>query len=364
MSKRVISLLLALLLFASASAFAAPLKIAIVTSPNEVDDGSFNTENYNGILDFIKEYPDSTVTAIQEKSGNPAECVKVLENVAADYDAVICTGFQFAGLQEVAEDNPDVKFLLVDTWPDNDAVIENVNAMKFKEEESGFFAGMAAALSSKAKKVAIVNGIAFPTNVNFQYGFMSGVNYVNRHYNTDVKIIELPSYSGTDVTGKNVGGNYVGSFVDAANGKVVGQALIREGCDVIFVAAGGAGMGVFTAAKEAQDVFVIGCDVDQYKDGVNGDKNIVLTSALKVMSMNNKRVLKDIVSGNFKGGNYLLGADTNSTGCVKTPGHHQLSDDTIAKIDAAFELVKSGKIIPSSSTSNTTPDNFTGLDVK
>ena len=48
---------------------------------------------------------------------------------------------------------------------------------------------------------------------------MSGVSYVNRHYGKNVKIVELPSYSGIDVTGKNVGGNYIGSFVDQANGK-------------------------------------------------------------------------------------------------------------------------------------------------
>ena len=328
------------------------------------NDGGFNEDNYNGILEFIKEYPDASITTVQEKSGNPAECMKVLENIAADYDAVVCTGFQFSGLREVAEDNPDVKFILVDTWPENNGIIENVCAMMFKEEEGGFLAGTAAALSSKTKKVAVVNGIAFPTNVNYQYGFMSGVNYVNKHYNTNVKVIELPSYSGTDINGNNVGGNYVGSFMDIANGKIVGQALIREGCDVIFVAAGGSGMGVFTAAKEAEDVFVIGCDADQYNDGANGNENVILTSSLKVMGLNNKRVLKEIIAGNFKAGNYLLGAKENSIGYVKTPGRHQLSEDTIEKIDSALELIKAGKILPASFTSGTKPDNFAGLEIK
>jgi basic membrane protein A len=52
------------------------------------------------------------------------------------------------------------------------------------------------------------------------------------------------------------------------------------------VAAGSSGNGVFAAAKEAKGVFVIGCDVDQYDDGVNGSSNIILTSALKVMDIN------------------------------------------------------------------------------
>ena len=358
-----------LLLFVhSGASFAEGLKIAIVTSPNDVHDGGFNESNYNGAMSFVKDNPDSALTVIQETTGDPAECVKVVSEIAADYDVIICVGFQFAGISEPAEDNPDVKFILVDTWPSdengNTVSVGNINAMTYREEEGGFFAGVAAALSTKTNKVAVVNGIAFPTNVNYQYGFMSGVNYANKHYGTKAEVAELASYSGTDIHGQNVGGNYIGSFIDQANGKIVGQALIREGCDVIFVAAGGAGMGVFTAAKEAKNVFIIGCDADQYNDGINGDSNVILTSSLKVMDMNDKRVLGEIKAGNFKGGNFLLGADTNSISYVKTPGRNQMSEETIAKLDAVFELVKAGKIIPASSNSGTKPDNFIGLDAE
>ena len=371
MRKKFLSVLLFFVVavsFFATPIFANGLKIAIITSPNDVHDGGFCEDNYNGLLAFQREHSDTEVTPIQEKTGDPASCVNAVEDIAADYDVVVCVGFQFSGITEAAEDNPDAKFILVDTWPADasgkEIEISNINAMKFKEEEGGFFAGMAAALSTKTKKVAVVNGIAFPTNVSYQYGFMSGVNYVNRHYGTDVKIVELPSYSGTDVTGKNVGGNYIGSFVDQANGKIVGQALIREGCDVIFVAAGGAGMGVFTAAKEAEGVYIVGCDADQYNDGANGSSNVILTSALKVMGRNNHRILNEIVEGNFKGGNFIMGADTESTGYVKTPGRHQMSDETIKRLDAAFELVKAGKIKPASSNSGTTPNNFEGLDAE
>lgn len=51
---------------ASAAAGAKALKIAIVTSPSGVDDGSFNQACYEGIQDFIKDHPDSTVKPIQE----------------------------------------------------------------------------------------------------------------------------------------------------------------------------------------------------------------------------------------------------------------------------------------------------------
>ena len=233
--------------------------------------------------------------------------------------------------------------------------------MTFKEQESGFCAGIAAAMETKTGKVAVVNGIAFPSNVNYQYGFESGVNYANKHYGTKAEIVELTSYAGVDVTGANVGGNYVGNFSDEATGKVVGKALIDEGVDIIFVAAGASGNGVFTAAKEAQDVYCIGCDVDQFDDGVNGDKNIILTSGLKIMGMNVEKQLNAVKDGSFKGGNFLLGADTDSTGFVSEEGRHQLSEDTVTKIKEAFEKVKSGEIVPAANFNGLTPEAFTGL---
>lgn len=342
------------------------LKIAIVSSPSGVDDGNFNEDNYNGILKFIEEHPDATVTPVREESGDTAAAIQAVADIVADYDAIVCCGFQFSGIGTIATDNPDVDFILVDANPTdaegNTIECENVYAMYFAEQESGFFAGMAAALESVTKKVAVVNGIAYPSNVNYQYGFESGVNYANKKYGTGVEIVELASYAGTDVTQANVGGNYVGSFADEAAGKVVGQALIDEGCDVIFVAAGNSGNGVFTAAKEAEGVKVIGCDVDQYDDGVNGDSNIILTSVLKCMSANVYKQLNAISDGSFKGGNVTLQADSDSTGYVKVEGRQQLSAETIEKLDAAYELVKDGTIIPAANFNNIQPDAFPGLD--
>lgn len=342
------------------------LKIAIVSSPSGVDDGSFNQDNYNGILAFIESHPDATVTPVREETGDTAAAIQAVADIVADYDVIVCCGFQFAAIGSIANDNPGVKFILVDSNPTDaegtEVTCDNVYAMTFKEQESGFFAGLAAALESTTKKVAVVNGIAYPSNVNYQYGFESGVNYANAKYDAGVEVVELPSYAGTDVTNTNVGGNYVGSFADEATGKVVGKALIDEGCDIIFVAAGGSGNGVFTAAKEASDVKVIGCDVDQYDDGANGSSNIILTSGLKVMSMNVEKQLNAIADGTFKGGNELLGADTDSTGYVKADGRHQLSAETIEKLDAAFDLVKDGTIVPAANFNNIQPDSFPGLE--
>ncbi len=340
----------------------AALKIAIVSSPSGVDDGSFNEDNYNGILSFIEKNPESTVTPVKEPTGDTAAAVQAVADIVADYDAIVCCGFQFAGIAQVAQDNPDVDFILVDSFPSdaegNEVEVDNIYAMQFAEQESGFFAGMAAALETTTNKVASVHGIAYPSNVNYQYGFECGVKYVNETEGKSVEVVEIPSYAGTDVTGSNIGGNYVGTFNDEATGKVIGNALIAEGCDIIFVAAGASGNGVFTAAKEAEGVKVIGCDVDQYDDGANGDTNVVLTSGLKVMHSNVERVLGEIADGSFAGGNVVLTAETDSTGYVSEEGRCQLSAETIEKIDAAYEKVKSGEIVPAANFNGITPETF------
>lgn len=346
----------------SAQAESPALKIAIVSSPSGVDDGSFNEDNYNGILTFIESYPDCTVTPVQEPTGDVAASVQAVADIVADYDVIVCCGFQFAGISTIAQENPDVKFILVDSFPSdadgNSIEVDNIYAMCFAEQESGFFAGMAAALTTATNKVAVVNGIAYPSNVNYQYGFECGVKYVNGTENKKVDVVELPSYAGTDVTGANVGGNYVGDFNDEATGKVVGNALINEGCDIIFVAAGNSGNGVFTAIKEAKDVYVIGCDTDQYDDGANGDSNIVLTSGLKVMHTNVTKQLENVVNGTFKGANETLMANSDSTGFVSEAGRCQLSDDVITKLNDAYEAVKAGSIVPAANFNNITPDSF------
>lgn len=345
-----------------AAAAEGGLKIAIVSSPSGVDDGSFNQDNYNGILSFIEKHPESTVNPVKEPTGDTAASVQAVADIVADYDAIVCCGFQFAGIGQIALDNPDVKFILVDAFPvdaeGNEIEAENIYAMQFAEQESGFFAGMAAALETKTNKVASVHGIAFPSNVNYQYGFECGVKYVNETEGKSVEVVELPSYAGTDVTGADVGGNYVGTFSDEATGKVVGNALIAEGVDIMFVAAGGSGNGVITAAKEAEGVMIIGCDVDQYDDGANGDTNVMLTSGLKVMHTNVDRVLGEILDGTFKGQNIVLTAETDSTGYVTAEGRHQMSADTISKVDAAYAKVKAGEIVPAANFNGVTPETF------
>ena len=346
------------------------LKICIVTTSG-VDDGSFNQNCYEGIKAFIAEHSDCSVKDVKE-----ADLSKVIETVSSlvgDYDVMVLPGFNFAAIGDIAQANSDKYFIVVDsTITDSEGNevkgLPNVYTMTFMEQESGFFAGLAAALTTQTGKVAVVNGIAFPSNVNYEFGFMAGVNYANAKLGTSAQYVEIPSYAGEAAVpveaggiGTAVGGNYIGDFADQAKGKEVGQALINEGVDVIFPAAGTAGNGCFTAIKENGSGYVIGCDVDQYDDGKNGSSNIILTSVLKVMDVNITKQLNAIYDGTFKGADDLLGASTDSTGFVSKEGRQQLSADAMEKMQAAYEEVKAGNIVPPSNFNGYTPTDFPGL---
>lgn len=350
---------------ASSSSEDATLKICIVTTSG-IDDGSFNEDCYEGIQNFIADgHDDCTVTDVKEEDYN--ELVPTVEGLVGDYDVFVLPGYNFATIGETAEANPDVYFIVVDSTitdsEGNDMSCDNVYTLCYAEEQAGFFAGIAAAMETTSNKVAVVNGIAYPSNVNYQYGFMSGVNYANKYYGTSAEIVEIDSYAGTDVNGDDVGGNYIGDFADESTGKVVGEALIAEGCDILFVAAGSSGNGVFTAAKEADGVYVIGVDVDQYDDGENGDSNIVLTSVLKIMDEYVEIVLDSIYDGTFEGADVTLTMtdDPAGVGYVSEEGRQQLSDETLAALEEVYELEAEGTIVPAANFNGYTPDDFPGL---
>ena len=347
----------------AATADAGGLKICIITSSG-VDDGSFNENCYDGIKAFIANHSDCTVTDVKES--DLTKLISTVESLVGDYDVFVLPGFNFAGCGEIAQANPDKKFLVVDSTitdsEGNQLTLDNVYTMTFQEEQGGFLAGVAAALTSQTGKVAVVNGIAFPSNVNYQFGFMSGVNYSNAKFGTNVECVEIAAYAGQATVevpgmGTNVGGNYVGDFADEATGKTVAEALISQGCDVIFPAAGSSGNGCFTAIKETSGVYGIGCDVDQYDDGVNGSSNIILTSVLKGMDVYIEEQLEKIYDGTFEGKDDTLGA----TGYVSAEGRQQLSEDAIAKLDEVYEAMKAGDIVPASNWNGYLPTDFPGL---
>lgn len=322
------------------------ITIGIITSPSGIDDGSFNQSAYEAIQKYQSEKGGKDKVEIihkQQQSEAWANIKPDIINLAQRCDYVVCPGFQFSGINEVADTYTDVQFILIDTMP-NEAR-DNIASFTFAEQEAGFLAGVAAGMQTATGKVGFVGGLSYPSVNNYGYGFCAGVKYASdKNLAASGVTLTLPSFTVPEIgqsisNAVNVG--YADSFNDVTKGKTIGDNLYNAGCDILFVAAGNSGNGAFNSAKELNK-YVIGCDVNQYKDGVNGSKNIVLTSALKRVD---NAVYMALTS--FKKGHSVLNAAADGVGFVSESGSHQLTETTISKLNEVFGLIKSGKIVPS-----------------
>ena len=80
-----------------------------------------------------------------------------------------------------------------------------------------------------------------------------------------------------------------------------------DGVKAIFTAAAGVNIGVITEAKtrvvNGEEAWVIGVDSDQYADGIyEGNKSVVLTSAIKKIDEATYQIIKNELNGEFPGG--------------------------------------------------------------
>src|SRR6185436_9347606 len=124
--------------------------------------------------------------------------------------------------------------------------LPNVQAILFKEQEGSFLVGMIAILTSKTGKVGFVGGMDIPLIRKFQCGYEQGAKYANP------KAEVFSNMTGTTGAAWN----------DPARGGELARAQFAKGADVVFAAAGGTGIGVYQAAKDAKK-FAIGVDSNQ-----------------------------------------------------------------------------------------------------
>jgi basic membrane protein A len=141
---------------------------------------------------------------------------------------------------------------------------------------------------------------------------------------------------------------YQGSFDNVAAGQQIAAQMYDRGVDVIFTAAGGVGVGAIneakTRGKAGEKVWIVGVDSDQYEDGkYDGDKSIILTSAMKKLDNVTFDLIKRELDGDFPGGETLV-FDAKNDGIGLPAENPNLSDDTTTKVKEVFELIKSGEI--------------------
>lgn len=117
------------------------------------------------------------------------------------------------------------------------------------------------------------------------------------------------------------------------------QDFIRQGADVIFVAAGNTGNGALQAVKEA-NLMAIGVDVDQYYSYPEVNR-VLLTSASKNVDVAAADAVKDFAAGKLTGGIRLA---TLSTGGVGLAPYHdwdkKIPQSCKDRVSAATEMIK------------------------
>ena len=96
---------------------------------------------------------------------------------------------------------------------------------------------------------------------------------------------------------------YVGSFDDAAAGKELSGVLFDQGADVVFVAAGKAGIGAIDQVRGRPGDYIIGVDSDQ--DALAPGK--VLTSMVKRVDVGVFRLAQETVAQKLPSGHLVLG---------------------------------------------------------
>lgn len=315
------SIVTALLMMSfSIFASAAPLKVALVLDKGGKDDKSFNAAAYAGATRAEKDLKID----LKYVEATDTNAVENLHRSFArkNFDLVIGIGFaQKEAVRKVAAQFPKVKFALVD----GEVSAPNVRSLLFEEHEGSFLVGALAAMKSKNNAVGFVGGMDIPLIRRFAMGYAAGA----KHVNPKIKVIE--NYVG--VTGE--------AWNNPAKAKELALSQYSQNADVIFVAAGASGTGVFDAAEEKK-IYAIGVDSNQnwIKPGV------ILTSMLKSVDVAVYDTIAEAQAGKFTAGISHFGLKNN--GVAYTLDRHNeklITPQMKAKVDDLKNQIISGKII-------------------
>jgi basic membrane protein A len=277
-------------------------------------DKSFNQAGYQGAEQWKKE---TGKNYLEFEISNDTQRVQAIRRMAErGASPIISIGFaQASALQQVAKDFPKTQFAVIDGI----AKLPNVQSILFKEHEGSFLVGMIAALTSKTGKVGFVGGMDIPLIRKFQCGYEQGAKATNP------KIEVFSNMTGTTSTAWN----------DPTRGGELAKAQFAKGSDVVFAAAGGTGVGVYQAAKDAGKL-AIGVDSNQN----HLQPGTMLTSMVKRVDVAVYNVLKG-----WKPGVSVLGLKEGGVDYAVDDNNAKLINPALkAKVDAVKADIIAGKI--------------------
>src|SRR5271166_3699450 len=307
-------------LFASAAAYAADVKPAVIYDLGGKFDKSFNEGVFNGATKFSKE---SGVAFRDLEIQNDAQREQVLRKFAKDgFSPIIMPGFAWStALGKVADEFPNTKFAIIDSFVDK----PNVQSMNFRADEGSFLVGVIASETSKTGKVGFVGGMDIPLISAFECGYAQGVKY--------------DSGGKTEVIA-NMTGTTPAAWNDPVKGGELAKSQIDRGADIVYAAAGATGQGVLKAAADAGK---FGIGVDSNQNGLFPGK--VLTSMLKHVDVATYKSFMDAKNGTWKPGILVLGLKEGGVDYALDDNNKALiTPEVKAKADAAKADIISGKI--------------------
>lgn len=325
---------------AGCSQQAEGFKVGMITDAGTIDDKSFNQGTWEGVVKAAEEL-GLEYQYLKPAGTTEADYIKEISNM---YDAgikfIVCPGFKFETAIFQAQDKyPDAKFVILDGNPHAGdfvpVVKENTVSIFFAEHESGFIAGVASAFQLKNAEMGYIGGMEIPAVQKFNWGFQQGIKYANENL-------------GTNIVMKPENVIYQGSFDNVAAGQQLAAQMFDKGVDAIFCAAGGVGIGAINEAKArakaGEEVWIVGVDVDQYAEGIyEGDKSIILTSAMKCIDQAAYDMIMAESKGQFPGGQTLVfDAKNNGVGIPKE--NPNLSKEVQDKVAEIFAKLQSGEI--------------------
>ena len=208
-----------------------------------------------------------------------------------DYDLIICLGFYWTdAINVVAPEFPEQYYLGLDVFIAN---LSNVIGIGFREQQGCALAGCIAGLLTQTNNVGLVLGDEIPVLWKFEIGYKFGVDYAN-------------NLTGKDVT---VQYHYTGHFDRPDLGRDSAIAMIDQGADIIFVAAGETGLGGLDAIAERGSQnelpFLIGVDANQ--DWVHPGQ--IYTTVRKGVDVGCYYGIQQVVEGTFEGGLLIWGIE-------------------------------------------------------
>jgi basic membrane protein A len=311
------------------AAFADP---AVIYDLGGKFDKSFNEAAFNGATKWATEtggkFQDLEITNADQRE-------QALRKFASSgFNPIVVTGFAYGDpLTKVAAEFPNTNFAIIDMVVD----APNVRSVVFDEHTGSYLVGALAAMKSTTGKVGFVGGMDIPLIHKFYCGYKQGVQAVN----PSAEVIE--NYTGTTPAAWN----------DPIHAGELAMADFARGADVVFAAAGGSGLGVLQAAKDAGK-FGIGVDSNQnYLQ-----PGSVLTSMVKRVDVAVENAFRDgSAGGTWSSGIQAMGlANEGIDYALDEFNASLITADMKTKVDELKAKIISGEIkVHDYSSDNTCP---------